>query len=391
MKAVYFILISIYCSALICCTDNPVAGGAGGETTNGISGIIHDESGRPVANARIRLRSKDYLPDVPGLAKTSASSVDTKTNSNGYFEINKLGTGEYRVEASVGDNLADLMQVSFDTPDIKKEINGTLAKTATVSGQIAPELLKGSETWVQVYGSERVAQADLSGNFSLVLPEGLFSFSIVSKDTEQNSEDLDSIEVLSGDTVQLGVLQAGATINVYPSLSGQVLNQNSQAASGMVVRIIPATFNPAKDNLPTSMITRTDANGVYRINGIETGTYRVEVFDLVNVLSAAVNNVIVSSKKNTSETCTIQQPGSIQMNIPGDFTGTGGYIYLPGTGSYTQFNATDISLGYIMLTGVPAGIYQTIFYLSSKDTDGIKLIEEVITVSPDVTTIVPKP
>lgn len=77
-----------------------VAGGSGGETTNGITACIVDTNGVPVKGAVVRLRRSDYVTRPPSLGKSSTYGADILTDSLGRFALYDIDMGHYRLEVT---------------------------------------------------------------------------------------------------------------------------------------------------------------------------------------------------------------------------------------------------------------------------------------------------
>lgn len=79
-----------------CEFGNPTGGGTGGE---GLTGIVVDAGGAPVANAQVRLYSENAVPAKN--AATGASVPTATTGADGSYAFTDLAAGRYNLEASV--------------------------------------------------------------------------------------------------------------------------------------------------------------------------------------------------------------------------------------------------------------------------------------------------
>ncbi|MBF0433381.1 MAG: hypothetical protein HQK83_19040 [Fibrobacteria bacterium] len=392
MKFLVNLFVCLCAVTIFSCSENPVAGdGAGVVTTNGIAGVIKTDDGSVAANTNIRVRSKDYLSDVSSFAKSSAKTYDTKTDENGYFQIRSQDTlmkvGEYFIEAYQGDSLMDFMAVHLESHDTIKEVNGTLEFPSLVSGKVSRKILNGSGAWVQVYGLERIVLVDTSGKFNVPLPAGNFTFRVLNVDSEVDAEDVDSVFAVSGDTTNIGVVYPGYRRPEFPSLTGYAFRNTGFTSSAAVVRLIPFGFNPVSDSLPDYFLTDTDQYGGYLFHGLDNGLYRVEVRHLKQGVFATVDSIAITGTENSAPSCTLSTPGSIQVSFTAGLTETAGYIYLPGTGVFIQYDNDDYAAGYVILPWVPAGNYTSLYYAKNKSLEGNVLIGENIVVGPGKTTV----
>jgi|GEM_PF-1456538 len=153
------------------------SGGSGTGVGNGfLSGkIIHPDS-TPVNNATVRLRSESYLADTSGNAIINQNDtvINTHTDEFGNFRIDSLMKGKtYYIEVLHSEyknadsgtlyivdydssNMPDSMNLETRIIQPVKELEGTI----TISG--LPR-----SAYIQVYGLERIAKSNASGNFEL--------------------------------------------------------------------------------------------------------------------------------------------------------------------------------------------------------------------------------
>ena len=93
-----------------CCAD--LAGGFGSETTNGmaVSGIVYSEDGDFVDSAVVFIRHKSYLADTSSTGDYPIP--DAITDSEGYFKIDSVETGEYYLEVNYQYKQAKLLSIN---------------------------------------------------------------------------------------------------------------------------------------------------------------------------------------------------------------------------------------------------------------------------------------
>jgi len=170
--------------ALSCSQSSTVAGGAGGETTNGATACVVRADGSPAAGATVRLRRSDWVTTIPALAKSALYSADALTDSSGRFEITGIDPGSYRIEVTDG-HAAVLLACSLDVRDTANLGVDTLRAFATITGSVDTVGLAGQRLYVQVNGLERLVAVNDSGRFVVAdLPAGNFTVrAVTAQDT----------------------------------------------------------------------------------------------------------------------------------------------------------------------------------------------------------------
>jgi hypothetical protein len=198
----------IFVSAFLRCTTM-VAGGAGGETTNGIVASVYNQQGVPASGAEVRLRRADYYTAIPaGAAKAAVDSNVIYTfngvlGPDGKLAIASVETGSYIIEVNDGNGYACALRCSVTSPDSQIDLGAdTLKKTCSISGAIPPDM---SARYVQIGGLERLAALDpKSGEFHISnLPAGTFVFHFVSDNPARPPLLVDTLTLRSGDSLAL--------------------------------------------------------------------------------------------------------------------------------------------------------------------------------------------
>ncbi len=162
-------LLSILLTFLIIGCSAHVAGGPGGQTTNGIVMAAYDIDGTPAANASVSVRRTNFLYGDP-LVKDSFGGVDAAsgtTNSDGVFEFHNVIPGSYLIEISEGDSFAVVDTFTIGDELIDKG-DLTLNKTGVISGTVSADYLNLFDSVsIAIRGTDK---------FSLVNPDGEFKF-----------------------------------------------------------------------------------------------------------------------------------------------------------------------------------------------------------------------
>lgn len=176
MKTVFAQIATLFMVLLwLGCSSGQTAGGAGGETNTGLKVALRDALGKPVSQARFRIRPTWYVQKDSTQSAIDELPIvryaDGVSDSRGQIEWELLAPGNYvldvqgaqggllyRLDIAVDDSLVDLGELQ-------------IADYGKVKGQYP--LYNKSPVLVQVYGTERMIWTDSSGFFTLdSLPPG---------------------------------------------------------------------------------------------------------------------------------------------------------------------------------------------------------------------------
>jgi hypothetical protein len=164
-------IVLLFCS---CGTTNLVNNtGSGTGVGNGyISARILHPDYTPVKNAKVRLRSVDYVadPDLPGIVVRNDTVVNAFTNENGLFRIDSVRNNKTYYIEILSDNVkgndsGTLYIVNKDTSTLELE-SRIIAPVKHIEGTIIISGLPGNAL-IQVYGIERVTRSNPAGKFEL--------------------------------------------------------------------------------------------------------------------------------------------------------------------------------------------------------------------------------
>jgi hypothetical protein len=180
-----------------CSTSLTDGGGSGTEVGVQISGSLIDNQGQPVSGAIIRLRTDDYLADTTQTKQSSGLSLITKaettTDSLGNFRIDSVDTGKFTIEANYQNSHGAVMTCeNVPTEHYTKIPTAVINPLATISGSIKMDPIDGASrtnSYVKIFGLERITKADSLGRFSLKVPAGSFNLRIVSDTIEYSPLD----------------------------------------------------------------------------------------------------------------------------------------------------------------------------------------------------------
>lgn len=175
-------LASLALTGCIFSTLSPFEGdkqaGGGGIETVGIRGYAYHENGLPATNARVRLRTREFLADsgIVGLKKQIAIRFgETVTDARGFYALDSVDPGEYRIEvADEADSQGAVVEAVVSGNVRVFNVEKAVVKTP---GRLVGRLAQGgyyvNGAWVHVYGMQRSLTTDSYGRISFGdLPEG---------------------------------------------------------------------------------------------------------------------------------------------------------------------------------------------------------------------------
>lgn len=199
-KSLLLIFLVTLLSVISRCSITVSDGGSGTGSGNPvIAGRVYKSDGSLASDAKVLLRRRDFLKDtsLARLRSEYVDSNDTVTGSDGTFRFNSVDTGQYNIEVGIegGELEAVLLKcevTEYDTsiviPDDTLRIMEKISGNASLFG--GPDAKK----YVQVYGLDRVVEADASGDFEIDVPQGEYTLRIVTGSNEYKDVDVSDIE-----------------------------------------------------------------------------------------------------------------------------------------------------------------------------------------------------
>lgn len=252
------------------CRNSEVTGTDAGNAGK-IVGVVEDGAGRPVAGARVVLRTAGYHPPL-SLGATAPAEGTERIASSGAdgsfaFPAAEGDTGAFTLEAWSGDSLAQRMV--FRRPPRRNVELGTVVPrpTSIIAGQVKlPEAGVG-DAWVLLSGSDRQAY----------FPAGMGSFRFAGIPAGEYA-----LEVRG---VARARLTAAESASVAPGDSAQidlVAGEAGPAAAGAVaVRVVRSgvsrgTLQARLDG--TDLMVEADSAGGAYFSEVPPGTYSLSVW-----------------------------------------------------------------------------------------------------------------
>ena len=155
----------------------------------------------------------------------------------------------------------------------------------------------------------------------------------------------------------------------FSTLSGTVTDRDNEPASGVLVRALPVMFNPRQSALdPDSLSVPTDAEGRFRLTGLDSGDYVVTATDGTSGFTVAATLTLEPSR-NREWTARLGAPASLKVSVPLRFVHTGAYVYLPGTLYHVDLDP----LGRAQLEGLPSGTAKPVLAYEAGTPEGVEL------------------
>ncbi len=162
------------------CNIDPVSsGGAGAETTNGISARVLDPTGSPVADAEVTISPDTFLIlDTGSLGDKGIWPRKTKTDSTGLFRFDSLPADTYAVEVVTADGRGIHLRTAVGTGSSSFHYPGdlTVQPLRRVQGSVSRDYIDSTITLrIGIYGLNRTVELDKSDYFRIHgIPPGTY-------------------------------------------------------------------------------------------------------------------------------------------------------------------------------------------------------------------------
>lgn len=293
------ILVSILVLFWVGCFDN--TGHAGGSSSDGeakVAGLAIYEDGTPAIGARLRVRSQAYLldPAKAGLAKTKDTAFDTATGRDGTFDISGLAPGSYSLEVNDGNGKAAHLDVTManggSEPPADRSI-AVLRMTGAVKGTMTGAGGPGGAI-IQVYGLDRAAKTDSTGEFLLAdMPVGEFRIICRNPGPAGIPLEVAGVKVVAKDTVNLGALERSEDLATWRHMrtlhirTSTLALTKTQDRMPLLVRLDSANFDFSQARRNGEDIRFSRPNGQLMRFGIkawDSASARAEIWVRIDTL-----------------------------------------------------------------------------------------------------------
>jgi hypothetical protein len=141
----------------------------GTEIPNEVKGTIYTAAGAPAANAQVRLRPVNFIPDS---SNAGIGGHLVLTNASGKYALKDIPPGEYNLLAT-GANASAFQDSIAVTGGRQTLASDTLRSPGSVTATVQLQPQHSPQTViVQVLGTEYYINVPASGRFTLALPQG---------------------------------------------------------------------------------------------------------------------------------------------------------------------------------------------------------------------------
>ncbi len=228
------------------------------KTAKTLTGIVRTSTGSPVADAAI-------------MASTSvqdSGSSSTRSDANGNFCLESLGSGHYEVRAQK-QGYATTIVKDIDVDTVQQPLLLTLQNGGVITGSVRGlEASQYKDVTVNVFGTGTYATSPIQpdGSFHVDGVTGVVNLRAELREGAgtSRSSDNQSVTVAEGAEQHVDLtFSAGATIR------GRVI-WGAKPSSNTYV-----SFAPADPAITTHAGTQTDGDGNYEVTGLASGKYRV--------------------------------------------------------------------------------------------------------------------
>lgn len=157
----------------------------------------------------------------------------------------------------------------------------------------------------------------------------------------------------------------GGTEDVNTMVTGRVFNPDNTPNFNAQVMLIPADYDPVRDNHNAILTDTTNKTGEYHFTVKKSGFYTAQIVQLTARTKALISQVLVGSDTTVFPEAVLSKPGIMKVHLPGNIDKTKGYVYIPGTTIAVKLSGTD---QFAMIDSVPAGNLPSVNY---NDLDSI--------------------
>lgn len=299
-----------------------------------ISGVARRSDGAPLANTSVSLGQNVIGP----LSQSFAGVSDGPVGADGGWRIKNVPPGEYDLSASaqgpLGRESAN-MKITVQGTDIEG-ITITTEAPVTVNGEIAmesgalvPDPPGGRlRVAVETIGDQPQTVIPVSDDNGLVKTDGRFTFkstsgpAVVRVTTLPRGMSIKSVEV-DGREMPDGVLElkGGRTLDGvrivitdrFPAVTGLVTDDRAAAAEGAVL-LFPADESRWVGIADNTRLTRTTAQGAFRLDGVRPGEYFAVALGSIQS-SQTADPEFLASLKDRATRITIHEGETSQISL----------------------------------------------------------------------------
>ena len=282
------------------CSDY-VAGGPGSETTNGFA---YMDNGAVASYARVAIRSVDHTTSVDS-ATNALVNADFYADANGFFSFEKPD-GDYRLTIVHGGSAF----TGLYSPDDRANLDSVKLEPMANLGGFADVPDSCDFVWVGVRGMDVLVRSDSLGRFQL---------------SQVPSNDSLQVYFLRGDN---NVVYRSLSVKLDPNES-EVIDLQPDPYEGKVTFVAVVDGKPASyaslairksdarvdslrvNNVVANADVYADKNGVFAIDSLKNGEYRLTV-----VQSGAAYSRVLSAKQIAAlDTVKLQETSNYMSRV----------------------------------------------------------------------------
>ncbi len=235
-----------------------------------LAGDVVDETGAPVAGARLRFRRELNLALLTAVGPAALSSPTATADDDGHFELRDAPTGKLTLAATSPGFLPASVPVELASGQSRSDLRVVLHRGATVVGRVAgPDgtpavgaevALTAQDVSILPTGTPgTVASVDGDGGYLLdAVPPGPQTFQAELPGARPATRDL---------TVHPGENRLDFQLTAGLDLAGRVVDPAGAAVGGATVTLATG------DGVPAT--TASGDDGSFRFSGLRSGTYRL--------------------------------------------------------------------------------------------------------------------
>lgn len=320
-----------------------------------ISGVVLDDDGEPVADARISVSSMsrvvvNRLEDMPRRGLFADFGQSTLTDAGGRFEIAGLGAGTYTVHASADGHAGDRREnvaagskgVRLTLPRLgslfvrvtaadASPVSGARISARAESAREGPMVLRRNDAASEVLeGAEALAAAGRSGD-----PAG--AYFVVHAGTE-GTELVVRAEGFGATAARAPAVAPGAigeltlSLPAEARLAGRVVDQSGQPVAGARLRLVQdeapsglsfgggemrferriSVGGPADEGGAKSATARSGLDGRYEIAGLAAGDWKLTASAAGHVRSDVQRYTLAAGQAQQDADVELQASGAIE-------------------------------------------------------------------------------
>ena len=144
------------------------------------------------------------------------------------------------------------------------------------------------------------------------------------------------------------------------NVSGVFVNPDGSGSAQALVRLIPASYDPAAINQNTTIYTTaTKSDGSYSFFMVPRGNYSIQAVSADRRTRSLITGITVTGEVLWVPRVTLQTPGAMKLFLPSTFDRANGYVYVPGT---TIMSSLAGAGAFVIIDSVPAGKISAVYY-----------------------------